>query len=435
MAPKRSQALQILSDRKFLLIWLSTGIVSAGDWAFEIAVTVMMYKMNGKAFDVGKAFFFMLAPYILLQPFAGVVADMINRRLLMIIGGLLSSVLVIVLLFCPNMFWLYIVIMLISSSDAFCEAAQYATIPGIIHPDYRVTANSLMEGMRQVMTIIGPFFTGILLIKMNIKAVFLVDSAIFFLSTLPVLFLTTRKESWTRGSATFRAVMSELREGMAFSFTRPAIRCIMTLFFMTFLGASLTVGLGIVFAEQTLTAKGGEGSLEYSYIVSAIGLGMAIGTIVIARYGKDLSRKKLILAGLLVAAVRPAGFATMKSLWLILPFLIISGLGNSAIGISLETLLQNNVPRNMRGRVFSLASSCMVAAQAVAMGLGGFLADRFGLWPIYAFTTLAFITLGIFASFIPGYKDIEEYSVDLRTQSELCPQIDPTEKPKQFSVF
>ena len=127
----------------------------------------------------------------------------------------------------------------------------------------------------------------------------------------------------------------------------------------------------------------GLGPTRFGTLLATSGLGMAIGSVVIAQTGHSFSRRKLAAVGLGSITLSLVLLGHWRgSLGLTLILCGILGVGAALVAIPAQTTLQEDTPEEKRGKVFGLQNNLINIALSLPLVLAGTLVSRYGLIPV-----------------------------------------------------
>ena len=173
------------TNRDFRYLWLGQAVSLLGDWFNSIALLTLVHRLTGSGLLVGGVFIARMIPSFLLGPAAGMVADRLNRRSVMIVTDILRAVVVLLFLLVQDgrdIWLLYAILFLSMSIATFFDPARSAAIPNIVSRRQLLIANALGGATWCIMLAIGSALGGVVVATAGYKTVFLLDSATFLLS-------------------------------------------------------------------------------------------------------------------------------------------------------------------------------------------------------------------------------------------------------------
>ena len=172
-------------NRSFRFIWLGQVVSLLGDWFNSVALLVLVHRLTGSGLMVGGVFIARMLPAFFLGPVAGVVADRLDRKRVMIASDVLRAGVVLLFLLVRDggdIWLLYGILFLSMSISSFFDPARSAAVPGIVSRKQLLIANALGGATWSVMLAFGSALGGVVVASAGFRMVFLLDSATFLLS-------------------------------------------------------------------------------------------------------------------------------------------------------------------------------------------------------------------------------------------------------------
>ncbi len=193
-----------LTQPGFRSLWLAGMISDAGDWMLLVALPIFVYSLTGSALGTAAAFGAELAPGMLLAPVAGLLADRVDRRRLLLTVTSLQALALLPLLFVrgpAGLGLVYGVIVIQAVLATLFEPAKNALLPTLVAPDDYVSANSLVALGAGIGRLVGGPLGGLLLAAGQLRAIVIADALTFavagwLIARLPA---TTRRPAAIRG--------------------------------------------------------------------------------------------------------------------------------------------------------------------------------------------------------------------------------------------
>jgi MFS family permease len=384
---------EVLANRNFLALWLGQALSHVAQSIVYVVVALYVYELTGSAQQVSFAVALELLPLVVVGPLAGVLADRLERRRLLLAGFCLQAFLVGLLPFTVNLPQVYLLIFLSSLLAPVTSLVWAAALPAITGQKLFVRGSSLDIVAYNAANVGGPLLGGWLLTIVGPKPAFFVVAGCY----LGAAFVSTRGQAPAPRAARgeplgLRAIRSEMAEAMSFLRDNSTLRYLIVLDCIASLGWSAPSVAAIVYLASTL----GLGGPEYGLLRGTLAMSIAVGVYVLGRYSRRLPRQRLMIGGVVLAGLAymtmlsGPGFAPLLGIW------IISGLGWAAFWLMEEALWAVTTPDGLRGRVYSLADAVIALAEACAALLGGWLVSALG--PIQALFIMGFtIAVGAIA--------------------------------------
>jgi len=343
----------------------------------RVAMGWIAYRLSGSELVLGVVGFSGQIPIFAFTSVAGVFADRLNRRALLLVAQSLAmaqALFLAVLVFTDAVqVWHLIVLALflgvVNALDMPVRQAFTVEMVG----DKKILGNAiaLNSSIVSVSRFVGPSVAGLLIAAVGEGVCFLING-LSYLAVIAAL-LAMRFPSAPKGKERKR-LFHELREGLVFALDSAPIRLVlMVVALVSLFGMPFSVLLP-VFAKDIL----GGGSQTLGFLTSAAGAGSLAGAMFLAsrKDGLGLGRILALAAG--VTGMGLAAFSVSGVFWLSLLFLFAVGWGVSVQMASANTILQTLVPDEMRGRVMGLFVTCFIGLFPFGSLLAGGLADTLG---------------------------------------------------------
>ena len=394
----------IWRNKDFLLLF-SGGLVSRiGNGIHSIALVWFILELTGSGTTTGTMLVLSTLPAVLIGPFGGLIADRINRKLLIVGNDFLRGFIVLGLGWTiysgqASFYLLGFATVLISISGAFFNPAVSAVFPNLVSTENLEKANSLENISMNFTQIIGAAIGGILIGTLGISGAFFFNGISFILSGISELFINIPPVSQEADSK--ESFLADFKYGLEYLTGRKEILGLFIIFlFLNFLYNGLfAVGLPFVY-NQVLEVNG----LLFGLAKSIFPVGAIIGSILINYIAIDnnikfLGKTLTAQSSLLVMMGLPLSYFVLDSfpsinIYIVLKVLLLGiGILNAMVNIPIITIFQKMIPDNLRGRVFGLLGSLTQGLTPVSMGLMGILFDRFS-------PNILFIVPGILAMII-----------------------------------
>ncbi|MGB7624018.1 MAG: MFS transporter [Terriglobia bacterium] len=381
---------QVLKNKQFFALWLAQYISNFGDWLALLALfSLMAFRLRGTPYQVGGIFLAYGIPWALLGPVAGVLVDRWNLKWTMISSDLIRAVLAVMLGLVHDLSLLYLLFFGLSAVSCFFMPAQTSAIPVLVGKDELLVANAANTQSIHFNKIISPAVAGFLVAWAGEKVCFYLDGLSFVISAglLSTLLLNRVPKDSVKG---IRALLGDMREGFYFIWNQPSIRFVTVVMAVTLLAAGAFDALIAVYVRDILHSE----SQVFGALVALVGLGTIIGALLIGRFVQKWSRALLVSVGIigcgigifLLAVAATAPTALVSSLAL--------GFAVSAVMIPSQTLVQEETPQAILGRVSSTGISLMTIFQIVRGSISGKVANWTGVRNLYGLIAGFLVVMG-----------------------------------------
>ena len=339
--------------RNFRLIWIGAFLSSIGTWIQDVALSWVIHTEFKNPAYLGWRQFASELPLVSFMLIGGVLADRFNKKSILMASQLVQMALALVLAglyFTGHLtIWAVVIVGFItglaqSQSAPTYQAFLTSVVPREVIPR-AVAMNSLQFNLSRS---IGPPIAAALLVALGAAWCFVINA--FSFVAIMVALLMIRIPAIVAGARPAQGVASSLREGLSYVRKSPDIAMIVGLAgALSFFVFPLTTFLPVV-ADEVL----GTGAAGYSMLLSAIGLGAIVGAIGTAHRGRFEGRGRFVLLCFVVGPLLAAGAVLCGNQWLASALLFGYGIVQVSGSSTLNGLVQELAPEEMRGRIVSL---------------------------------------------------------------------------------
>jgi MFS family permease len=337
--------------RDFRIFWTGSFFSSIGSQFTNVAMAWQIYDLTHSPFQIGLLGLARALPQIVLLLLAGLLADAMNRRKLMICtqaGLCCVSATLALLTFSgrasPQM--LYLATMLLALFSSLEQPSRQSLIPSLVPREDLPRALALQGTQRHVPMIAGPSLAGIVLAISGPAACYAVDALSWLAMLLALLRLRTKI---SEGAGLRTVSLRSLQEGIGFVWHHGIILPLMMLDFgATFFGN--VRGLLPIYAKDILSV--GPTGLGLLYSARAVGSLAAAGAM--SFYGPVKRSGSWVFIGVGIYGLSTVLFAYSEWFWFSLLMLTLTGVGDTISSILRGTINQLQTPDELRGRMSSI---------------------------------------------------------------------------------
>ncbi|HKG19471.1 MAG TPA: MFS transporter [Candidatus Limnocylindrales bacterium] len=442
-----TSALAVFRNRPFLLLWLAQASTQIGGNMVIFGLTVIISKSTGSTSAVSALILTFLVPAVLFSAVAGVFVDRLDRRIVLIVTNVLRGLAFLAMFFVgDNLIPIYLLNIVVSTITVFFAPAEAAMIPILLPKRQLLAANGIFTITLNAAFALGFALVGPLVVKIaggNAEAVILLVAIFYFIAagfciTLPAAppapaVPRSRVIARTTVTETEQAVESvfwQLREGLGYIRAHREIRW--SLIYLG-IGASLVGVLGVLgpdFAQSTL----GLDPSDFVIVVLPLGIGIVMGILLLNAYGRLLPRRRVIEAGLVALGIllgamalsgqisnflgRAQATTGLPDLSLVTSLLSVvvavaffAGISYSFVAIPAQTQLQEELPPDVRGRVFGVLNMLVSVASFLPILVVGPIADIIGTTVVLVLVAISISVSGVASILIRGpLKAVETLS-------------------------
>jgi len=357
-----------------MVLWGADFYANIASGLTAFALGIYMFEMTSTATSVALTVLFAFLPAVLLNPFAGVLADRFDRRLMMIIGDGCSALGLIYILLCissGNVYeWqIYLGVGINSVFIALLEPAFKATITDLLSKDEFAKASGLVQIAGSSKFLLSPFIAGFLLTITDIKAILLIDITTIAV-TIPATLFIKKQLAVAENSRDDQSFLKDFAEGFQ------VISSNTGLLLMILIISLVTFYMGLLQTLYTPLMLGITDAQTLGIIESVSAVGMLVGSILMGVFTITRKYVKQLVIGLVFTGVFIALLGAITSILIIglSGFLFFATL--PFINTSADVLTRTNIPDDKQGRVWGLIGILSQFGYVVAYGVSGLLADH-----------------------------------------------------------
>src|SRR5919202_4434872 len=380
----------LLRNVRFLRLWIGQGTSFVGDAVSMIALVVLVVQITGSASAVGGALVARLLP-TLASPLAGVLADRLDRRVVLVVSDLIRAALILGLVFARDLAVIYGLVFLMGLARTFFNPTIRAAFPSVVGEGDLTRANALISGTFSVSETVGPALGGVLIATVGVNAAFVLDSATYLISAAflsLILFPPPQREDGG-------AFGKDLKAGFSYLAGARVPLGIVIGVFLTVLTINITIPAEVLLAKKTF----GAGDAGYGLLVGLFGGGMILGSAMIGALGDRVSLLPLYFLGVFTSALALVGTGLSPAFVFALGALTIAGVANGIDNVTTDTILQKMVPDAFLGRVFAVRFLGFGVGEVLAYILGGTIVDASGTRFTYLLAGVGTAAVGLFILF------------------------------------
>jgi MFS family permease len=363
-----SGALALLRRRpQFRVLWTAIGLSYAGSGAATTALTLYVQQTRGTGTAVAA---FLIASQVprLLGPLAGGIADRADLRTVMVGCDFGQAALFAAIATLPSFGLLIALTALTTVLQTSYAPARTAMLPNLVEPDELIPANALLGTATNLYVAVGPLVGGLLFAAIGPSAALLVNAATYLGSAaLTATLPPTPPPEDTEHEPLLAATATAARFIWGNSLLRTVSISLCLL--VSFLAVDNVAAVFLV--RETL----GGSAFAYGLIEAVFGFGMLAGSFWILRSGGGWAAQRLYLLSCALSSGASAGAGLSPSLAVLAPVQAVAGSGNGIEIVASETIIQQQVPRGLIGRVYGFTSSATSLGLGIAMAGGGLLVD------------------------------------------------------------
>jgi MFS family permease len=353
-----------MSDRR--LIVGAVGVSAVGDFLLWIPLTLHIHELTGSGAAVAALMICLWGPIVVLSPAAGLLADRVETRRLLIWASVAQAVVTCALaLALDSTAAILSLAALLGVGFAISQPAEFALVPVIARG---TELNGAVEAARYVGMTAGPLAGGVLAAAGGTEAALLIDATTFAFVAVAAGLLRARREPAPRMAG------ERAHDGVVLLFRDRVLGVVLATVLASLLFMSASIAAEVVFLKVELSLD----ATAYGVLFSSWTAGMVFGALVVSR---RVRAGALAGTALVAVAVQGAGLG-LPTVWLAAGFAaamwFTGGIGHGVKNVLARALIQERVPERFHGRAFAAYNGLRNSAELVALAWGGLLVVAIG---------------------------------------------------------
>lgn len=358
----------------FRAMWLAVLASNIGTWIENVAAGWLIAEMTGSAAMLGLAQAAQTLPVVLLALLAGALADVVDRRIYLLVTQLwlMSVATALALLAGAGLLtpWLLIgLTFAVGIGNAMAMPAQSATTPELVPKPLLAPAVALNSLGFNVARAIGPALGGVVLAQLGAAWAFGLNALSYVL--LIVVLLRWKRQAPVNPLPPER-IGEAIVTGLRYVRQATVFRAVLVRASAFFVFATALPALLPLVARQEL----GGGPNAYGLLLAAIGLGAILGAVLLPSIKARLDRDMLVYAATLLYAATMVGAALIDRLAPLLAVALLTGFAWISVLASLQVAAQTSVPGWVRARALSVYIVVFSLGQALGSLVWGAYAQQ-----------------------------------------------------------
>ncbi|MCD4712274.1 MAG: MFS transporter, partial [Clostridiales bacterium] len=362
-----------------------------GSSIYSFAISLYVLKITGSALNFATTLMLSVVPMVIISPIAGVIADKVPKKWL-VVGMDLANGLLFTLLYLYSIHVtlslpiIYASTVLLNVFTTFFGIGMEAAKPSLVTSEKLIKLNSLSKLIDSSAAILGPVVGGIVFALVDIRLFILFNAFSFVFSAITEWFIdynfnSDDAEETDVADVKTKGFTNDLKEGWQF-FSRN--KSILELFFI-FVSLNFLLGFSVnVPAPYIINQMLKMPSSSFGIINGMFPVGLILGTLTVEMVMKKVEFRKLLISmnafiAMLAALIGLPILLNMSQFSNLLYYSIINilmGVAIAYVDVPIMTILQNEVPKKLLGRVLSLIMSLVKVVLPVALITSGLLLGK-----------------------------------------------------------
>jgi MFS family permease len=366
-------------NRDFRRLYLASMISLGGDWFLLVALFGEVLRLTNSAVAVALLLAVQDLTYFAFSPAAGVLADRLDRRKLMVVADLARAVLCLGFLLvrsAPTVWVAYVLLGAMATFSACFEPSSAAALPNLVERNDLSTANALSGSLWGTMLAVGAALGGVVAAALGTDTAIVID-AVSFLGSAWMIFRIHRAFTLAPRD-THAGIRRDAAETIGYARKDHRVLALLAVKFGWGMAGGVLV-LIPVFAQRVYHL-GHSGDLAIGLLMAARGVGALVGPFAARSWLGPQDRRLFGVIGIALA-VFGLGYGllgVLPGLALAVPAVAIAHLGGGAQWTLSTYGLQKIVPDHIRGRIFAFDGMLVTLTFGLSSLLTGYLADTHG---------------------------------------------------------
>lgn len=390
--------------KKVVIFLTGQTITTFGSFLVQYAIMWHLTLSTKSGVVLALAAVFGFLPQAIVSVFAGVWADRVNRKLMIIVSdsviALATLGLALLMLSGVKDLWLIFLVMAVRSVGAGVQMpALSALLPQIVPADQLMRVNGINSSIQSALGLLAPVAAAAVYAYMSLEAILFIDvaTAIIGLSLLALVPVPTLARV---ASADKPSYFTDLKDGITYIFGNPLVRWVMAIFGIVFLLIVAPSNLSPLMVVRNF----GTEVWMLTVLEIAFGVGMLIGGILISVFAAKIDRLGAIVTTSILFGLLAIGMGFTTNLIVFYSLFFVIGVIVPAFSTSAFTLLQETVEPERQGRVFGFVGIVMSTAMPLGMAILGPLADVVSVELLLIITGAMTVLIATVAVLLPSGK-------------------------------
>ncbi|HET6597046.1 MAG TPA: MFS transporter [Anaerolineales bacterium] len=376
-----------LTSRDFTIFLLGQFVSVIGTWMQNTAQPYLAYRISGRPFDLGLIGFASTLPTLLLALPAGVLVERWDKRKTAIVFQSIMSLQALglaALTFSGRVqIWhIGVLALLFGLASAVEITARQAMLVELCGREALPSAIALQSMVFNIGRVIGPLLASWLLTSTGTEGSVFLANGVSYLFVIAGLFMIQTRYRVPRAAGTTKSLGTEFHEGMGYIRKNTLVATIILMAAIVgFFGFPLVQQLPALARDVLRTASDTEASVaaRTSLLYAAQGAGALTAAVLAAYMSSSKNKGRMVLFGQMAFIFPLIALGYVPNLNVSLLLLVLIGWGTVTQLVSMNTLVQLDVPNALRGRVFSVYLWALQGVAPFGSLLIGWLAQNWGV--------------------------------------------------------
>ncbi|MCC6238002.1 MAG: MFS transporter [Dehalococcoidia bacterium] len=341
--------------RDFKYLTLSTLAAGFAQWAKQIALFALIYDMTGSSVQLGTIAAFRGAVGALIAPYGGYLAERYARKTVILwstaLDGALAAILAALVLMDRALPWhVYVIAFGGGLAQSINQPARQALVYDVTTDETLPNAIAMNSMVQNISRVTGPSAFGVMMGLWGVGSGLVALTVLQAAALLVTLLISSKTRQVRLVMGAGESTMRKIAEGFKYSWKDKRILGLIVLSTIP----SLLVYPYIPFLKVVSETVLFRGTAGFGWLSSMMGWGSLIGLFFLAYIGSAKNRGRLMIVCFLLYTVLLVGFAASSNYYLSLLILASAGIPHGVALALNQTLLQQHIPNELRGRVMAV---------------------------------------------------------------------------------
>lgn len=371
-------AMSIFQYESFRWVWAGTMMSTMGTWVQNAAKSWLIYEITLSERWLGYDAMATWLPLLAALPFGGVLADRLDRRMVMITMNLtqaLAALIVGLLIFnrAVEIWHLLLLSSVIGITQGVLIPAGQALTPSLVPRDQLRRVVALNAVQFNVARSLGPALSGWIVVQIGAAWCYFINSISYLCVIMPLLKVKAPADH--RHRHTGKSFVESLAETARYLRSRPDLLIVETVVFWCAFSASPVMTMIPALTKRVFNG----GAADYSHLLSAMGVGALTAAFINAVQAKRLATVGQALPRVLGLGVVLMALGVTKIYWIAVVLMFFAGLVMVGVGNLMQATVISSVPSHFHGRIAGMHVFCFSIGVPIGSFIAGFVAERIGV--------------------------------------------------------
>ena len=403
---------ELWRNRNYIFLFSAQIISLLGSGVTTIGLALFAYQLTGgqsATAVIGNALFLRILAFLIFSQPAGVIADRVSRKKILIAADVLRFGLLALFPFISEVWQVYTLIFLINAVTAFFTPTFEASIPEVVGNEQYVKALSYSRVAVDIEAVAAPAIAGLLIVWLGVRWVFWFDAVTYLVSAALVLFAVVPFVAKQIVPLSAKVFLSEIQTGTRILLREPSLRQALILSFAEATAGAAAIVATVAYIRDAL----GKGDTAFALVMAALGLGSTVAAILLGRatgryeqgaetkidlHGRRhvWAQRALVFGGVLLGVILLPGFL-VPPLFVFALLWFLNGAGQALIAIPSSTLLAEHADETERGKAYAAHFALTHACWLITYPAIGYAAAGYGTPATFTAAGIACLLITLFA--------------------------------------